>query len=257
MRARPVRKIAVLLVLTIVFILLSATGALSDVDPFPETLPTPSRIVTPNAVTASEIQEALAETRASLDLQTEWPTPAKPPEPFWLLDWLIKPLGKLFSKLYGVGAAKVIFWGAIILIICVVLYHLQENLWSNSRSRRLRAEEKERAETETSQRMDTARVEAEALAGNGSFAEAMHVLLLESVNELRRRLDISIAASLTSREILRYIGIPPEGHLAFADIIKRVEISYFGLREPGEAEYLACRESFAILTRSLCQGGAP
>ncbi|CAK7072388.1 MAG: hypothetical protein DELT_01938 [Desulfovibrio sp.] len=155
------------------------------------------------------------------------------------------------------GLAQGILYVAIGVIIVVVLMSLKDNLWSSSRSRRLSHKEEEEAKpAATAVRMEKAQAEADDLASAGSFAEAMHTLLLQSVNELRRKLDISIAASLTSREILYRVSLPARGRDAFADIIRWVEISYFGFHEPTQEDYLTCRQSYEILTAVLRQGGA-
>lgn len=96
-------------------------------------------------------------------------------------------------------------------------------------------------------RMEAVRGEADTLAGQGRYAEAMHVLLLQSLSEMRLRLRVPISVALTSREILQRIALELEAHDALADIIGRVEISYFGSHDPGEAEYALCRASYATL----------
>jgi hypothetical protein len=101
--------------------------------------------------------------------------------------------------------------------------------------------------------METAQTGADDLARRGKFAEAMHALLLQSLSELRRHLHAPLAVSLTSREILHHIDLPPEGHAVFADIVERVEISHFGGRRPEAEDYVACRRSFDALARVLRQ----
>ena len=151
--------------------------------------------------------------------------------------------------------ATFILYGAVLVMVIVVFLSLPTNLWSFSRSRQLSGGDSyERAPVAAAVRMEKAQVEAEELAYQGNFAEAMHVLLLQSVDELRRRLCVSISVSLTSRDILRRIALPPEGLAVFSDIISRVEISYFGTYQPGVEEYRACRRSFDTLTDLLRQG---
>lgn len=105
-------------------------------------------------------------------------------------------------------------------------------------------------------RMAAVRLEADELAGQGRYAEAMHVLLLQSVGEMRLRLRVPISVALTSREILDRIALEPEAHDALSDIIGRVEISYFGTHEPGRDEYSLCRASYSTLV-ALLGGAAP
>ena len=53
------------------------------------------------------------------------------------------------------------------------------------------------------------------------------------------------------RWILAFSAILGPVLLLGADIIGRVEISYFGSHQPDEQDYLDCRRSFEALTRSL------
>lgn len=197
-----------------------------------------------------EALRALRNSQRSLGLQTEMPTDRKA---------RMEPQNRTVAKAHPLTlsgeVAWVMLWGAVLLALGVIFLSVKDSIWSNSRSRRLTPEEEaEIAPPATVARMEKAQVEAEALAGQGSFAEAMHVMLLQSVSELRRRLGIPIAASLTSREILYRVGLTPEARAVFADIINRVEISYFGAHQPEQEEYLACRRSFEELTRILQQG---
>lgn len=158
------------------------------------------------------------------------------------------------------GMAKVVLIIVIAIIVIIILVTLRNNLWSDSKSRKI-VKKKENGGDETgseatSLRMSQAQSEADELAAQGLYAEAMHVLLLQSVSELRLRLSVSIAVSLTSREILQRIGLAPQGHADFADIISRVEISYFGYHQPSANDYTACRNSYDSLTDILRKGGA-
>jgi hypothetical protein len=97
---------------------------------------------------------------------------------------------------------------------------------------------------------------ADELAASGRFVEAMHVLLLRALSDIRHRLDEPFSDSLTSREILRSSRLREETRTPLRDVVSRVELTYFGDRPAAQADYLACRESFNALTRSL-EAGAP
>ena len=103
-------------------------------------------------------------------------------------------------------------------------------------------------------RMEIASAEADDLASAGSFAAAIHVLLLRSVSEMRRRLNTPIAVSLTSREILRNSDLSSEMRDMFATIVGSVEISYFGSHDPNEEDYAECRRNFDALAELLRLG---
>ena len=185
--------------------------------------------------------------RRSLRLQTETPdveTPRAEDRKFFDFNFSIRGLENL---------PRLILFISIASIIAVVLYNLKDNLWSRSRARRLEFESGEKGPA-AAMRMETASAEADDLAGAGSFAEAIHVLLLRSVSEMRRRLNNPIAESLTSREILRITGLSPEMRDSFAAIVGSVEISRFGSHQPGEEEYAKCRGNFDALAELLRQG---
>lgn len=155
------------------------------------------------------------------------------------------------------SAARALLWGSVAVALAIIACHAGSNLWSFSRSRRLEsAGADEEASAAAVARMDRAQARADELADAADYAEAMHLLLLQSVGELRRRLHTSIAVSLTSREILSNLDLPPGGRESFADIIERVELSHFGGRKPGREEYKACRRSFEALTAALRRGAA-
>jgi ribose 1,5-bisphosphokinase PhnN len=79
----------------------------------------------------------------------------------------------------------------------------------------------------------------------------MHALLLQSLSDVRRRLDEQFADSLTSREILRSTRLPSQGREPLREIIARVERTYFGEYAAGPQDYVACRERFTELARAL------
>jgi hypothetical protein len=149
------------------------------------------------------------------------------------------------------NVATYLFYGALGAIVVVILATLRDNFRNFSRSRRLEADVEESAPAVAAERMERAQSEADELARRGNFAEAIHALLIQSVSEMHRHLYVSISASLTSREMLRHVDLPSEGRDVFADIVARVEVSYFGRQRPLEQDYLACRSSFDTLTRVL------
>jgi hypothetical protein len=92
---------------------------------------------------------------------------------------------------------------------------------------------------------------ADDLAAKGQFVEAMHVLLLQGLADIRQGLDEQFADSLTSREILRHTKLSDTGRAALRDIVSRVEWTYFGEHPAALADYEACRTSFNALVQAL------
>ena len=197
---------------------------------------------------AQEARLAAETALRSARLQTELPADAsqKKYEPE-------KPVSLRFSP----ETARVMLWVALAVIAVIIFKTFRDNVWSSSRSRRFEhAEEEKGAPAGVAARLDKAQGEADELARHGSFAEAMHVLLLRSLSELRLRLGVPIAVSLTSREILQRLALTPAERSHFADIIASVEISYFGAHQPDETDYLRCRHSFEALSAALRREGA-
>jgi hypothetical protein len=83
---------------------------------------------------------------------------------------------------------------------------------------------------------------AEALAAEGRWAEAIHALLLETLEALSRA--ARLAPSLTSREIVARVPLPARARDALSGLVLAVEVSRFGGAEPAEAEYRACLGRF-------------
>lgn len=97
---------------------------------------------------------------------------------------------------------------------------------------------------------------ADDLAAQGRFVDAMHVLLLQALADIRRRLDEEFADSLTSREILRSRQLSEPLRRPLREVISRVEWTYFGGHSADRDDYLACRASFSTLAQALLRGAA-
>jgi hypothetical protein len=146
---------------------------------------------------------------------------------------------------------RFLLWGAVIVGILVMVWSLRDSLPFISRSRKIIAPEPAPPSLAQSNRMEEAQAEADDLARQGHYGEAMHVLLLKSLNEIRRQLGTSFAISLTSREILRRVQLSDIGHQSLTAIIRRVERTYFGSEDAGQSDYRDCRINFETLKHSL------
>lgn len=225
--------------------------ALCDTSLYAAETQAPASLLSPaeQQALSQKTAKAFNSSKRSLDLQTEMPVAKE----MQVQRAEIKLPGFSLSPFW----VRVVLISAIIVIALIIILNFKAFRWSDSRARKLARKKEIAIDAEaTAVRMEKAQLEADELARQGDFAEAMHALLLQSVNELRGRLRVSIGVSLTSREILQRIGLPAEGRNVFADIIRRVEISYFGSYQPGAADYTACRVSYDTLTDILRKGGA-
>lgn len=91
--------------------------------------------------------------------------------------------------------------------------------------------------------------DADALAAQGRFAEAVHLLLFRSIDDIQDKHSGLVARSLTSREIGALSILPVPIRDSLSPIIRIVERSFFGGRtvdETGWKEARASYESFAF-----------
>jgi hypothetical protein len=141
--------------------------------------------------------------------------------------------------------------GCVILGVIVIGWSLRDSLPGISRSRKIIAPEQAPPSLPPSPGLEEAQLEADDLARQGHYREAMHLLLLKGLNEIRRQLGTSFAISLTSREILRRLQLPDAGRQSLTAIIRSVELTYFGDEDAGQSDYSDCRSNFETLKHSL------
>jgi hypothetical protein len=94
-------------------------------------------------------------------------------------------------------------------------------------------------------------VDAEALAQQGRFGEAIHLLLLRTFEVLARRMGSRLAPGMTAREALARLTLPAPAHPALADLVDAVETTTFAGRAASERDYRRCAERFGVLKSAL------
>jgi hypothetical protein len=91
--------------------------------------------------------------------------------------------------------------------------------------------------------------DADALAAQGRFAEAAHLLLLRGVQDIRDQRPGLVRPALTSRDIAGLEALPAQAREAFGAIARIVERSFFGGRDLEADDWSRCRgayERFAL-----------
>lgn len=186
---------------------------------------------------AGAADDAVTAINRDLGIQTQFPTDAPP------------------SSVVHIDAsgttANTLLWIALILGGITLALALRGALPVGvSRRARWGKQRSESAAPQDSERQTIAAT-ADDLAAAGRFSEAMHLLLLTSLADLAGRLDMRIAASLTSREIVRRVDLDPAGKDAFRRLVEAVELVHFGGRDADAARYAQCRSEYDQLSRSL------
>ena len=160
-------------------------------------------------------------------------------------------------KSFPVQIPVEVVWLALIAAAGLILYLLRDSLPFWRRSRDQWDDTSAETQANTTPGPIDALGAADQLSRYGRFVEAMHMLLLQSLAEIRQRLGVQFADSLTSREILRGTSLSPQGRAALREIVAAVEWTYFGGYPAEMRDYAACRRSFENLRRALEGGATP
>jgi hypothetical protein len=189
------------------------------------------------------------------------PAPPPPEAPTWLRDvfrWLeevLKPVARLVDWLAGflpdAPYVRILLWAVLAAaaagFIWMIYRRIADGEWRMPRRRRKVAGPAP-ADEEWAPESAPARSwleEADALAAQGRFADAVHHLLLRSVEDIARRRPKAVRPALTSRELARVEGVPAPARTLFAHIAALVERSLFGGRGVERGDWEGARAAYA------------
>lgn len=197
---------------------------------------------------ADETSKAFAEAHARLmrdgALQFDRTSYQIPEAPDWLT-WLADLLAAAGPVL------KWGFWAAVAIVVAAILYAVAREI---VRLRAPLARPRPMDLTVSDWRPDIAAARdlltaADALAAQGLYAEAAHLILLRSVEDIESRRPRAVRPALTTREISSLAALPAAARPAFAQIGALVEASLFGGAPVRSGDFAACRaayEAFAL-----------
>lgn len=202
----------------------------------------------------SSFEEIHAEWARDSELQLERPT-AEPEvqtplqrrgEPGWV-NWLSDLLGDLFALIGPLF--RILFYGLIGIIVLAIGWFILSQVF-DLRLERFRRKKDQVEESQVEDiRPDAAQArtlleEADALAREGRFAEAVHLLLFRSIEDIQAREAGRVSRALTAREIGSLSDLPARARRALAPIIGVVERSFFGGREVDRSGWETARASY-------------
>ena len=198
------------------------------------------------------IDPGYSQTIAGGEIQTAFPPPPPPPPPTpeWLKS-LFYAIGDFFE--WSAPAAKPLMWIAVAALILFLLYHFVPAFarWVDKLRSGRKAGDADAADHAGQAEAGAARAllaEADALAAEGRFAEAVHLLLYRSVEDIDGRRPGLVKPAMTSRDLAEAEGLPSVARGAFSRIARAVEISLFGGRSIDTAAWQQCRAAYAELT---------
>jgi hypothetical protein len=189
------------------------------------------------------------------------PPPPRPPE--WLVDfgrWLGRVLEPVGRFLWWIGSffpnwpyARIFLWGVLAVVAALVAWAVYQRIrygewrWPRRprwRARAVGAEPEAEWTPEAAPAREWLR-EADALAAEGRYAEAVHHLLRRSIDDIARRRPRLVRPALTSRELGAADAIPPAARDLFAGIARLVERSLFGGRPVAATEWSEARVAYS------------
>ena len=188
---------------------------------------------------AGYLQDAeLQLTRPEQDIEIQEPSPP----PGWLQAFgrFLQSLGPVF---------QVIFWIAAGLVVAGLLYFLFGEAIRLRLGGARKPKDQRKDDVLVDIRPDAASArslleEADALAREGRFAEAVHLLLFRSIEDIKERLEGGVPRSLTAREIASLGQLPDRARRAMKPIIMVVERSFFGGRAVDADGWQEARRSY-------------
>lgn len=196
-------------------------------------------------IDAGALAAAHRQLLADGDIQFTLPAMVPPEPPGWL-KWLLQALKPLLEYLAQSGpVVKILFWGAVAMLVALLLRWLW--IWLAPLVRGWLGRNANDSHEQWQPEAAPARAllaEADALAERGAFAEAAHLLLLRSVEQLEGRFPGRLRPSLTSRDIARAPMLPPAMAAAFAQIAAVVETGLFGQRPVSAEAWQQCRSAY-------------
>lgn len=187
--------------------------------------------------------------------------PAEPPPqpPQWLkdlfqwLDQVLQPVADFFKWLNGLMPdapyARLLLWTMLAVLatslVWLIYRRVKDGAWRWRRP--LASQAADEPEPEWAPEQGVARQwldEADALASEGRFAEAIHHLLIRSVEDIARRRPKLVQPAVTSRELASASALPVAARTLFSAIAARVERSLFGGRPVSAQEWEAARREY-------------
>ncbi len=183
---------------------------------------------------------------ADEELQTARPVDAPEPEPerrpigfFVWLARMIGSLGPVFEVIFYVGVAAVVFAA-----LWFILDRFAEIRFGGTGKPARAGDDVLPAAGPDAAAARSLLGEADALALDGRFSEAVHLLLFRSIDDIQSRRNQRLPTALTAREIGSLKDLPGGPRAALQPIISLVERSFFGGRPLGPADWTAARASY-------------
>lgn len=172
--------------------------------------------------------------------------PQRREQPGWIA-WLSRILGDFFA---AIGPFfRIVFYALIAVVALAIAWFILSQVF-DLRLERFRRKKQEIVDSHAEDIRPDAELarslleEADILAREGRYAEAVHLLLFRSIEDIQERGKAGLSQSLTAREIGSLSDLPDRARRALAPIIGVVERSFFGGRDVDRAGWETARASY-------------
>lgn len=192
---------------------------------------------------ADKMNAAYDKARSDVSTQWEFPEHKVEPPPQWMLD-----LSSFFNT--NRNGVRILIYGLIALLALYVLYRLFPPFrdFVDRSLGRMRAQKESETEEDWTPQASVAiglLAEADQLATQGRYAEAVHLLLGRSIEDIGRRRPQLLKPALTARDIAQSPDLPEAARGAFTTIANVVELSHFGRRPVNANGWQQCRDAYS------------
>ena len=198
--------------------------------------------VAASAAPASDqkVRDAVSSVYDWAGYQRELPGEQPPPKPQPPKNWNLPfNLGSIVNYL---------LIGLVVVVLVVVALRLLSGEWTLSRrGAEPPAPEQQTPGTARREQLQERLQSADREAVAGDWASAIHILLLTSIELLRRRVGQDVPDAMTSRELVGEARLPDGSRDDFAALVAAAEVCHFGGRAADRSLYERCRTHYERL----------
>ena len=192
---------------------------------------------------ADKMNAAYDKARSDISTQWEFPEHKVEPTPKWMLN-----LSRFFDANWD--GLRIVIYALLGLLALYILYRLFPPFrdFVDRTLGRMRAQKEEDVEEDWAPQASVAiglLAEADQLATQGRYAEAVHLLLGRSIEDIGRRRPQLLKPALTARDIAQSPDLPEAARGAFTTIANVVELSHFGRRPVDASGWQQCRDAYS------------
>lgn len=164
-------------------------------------------------------------------------------------DWLEQILNAIGEVLRALAPViSVLFWAGLGLLVALLIYFLVTEVMgikifgSKPKSKVVPVVSDWRPDAKEARDLLAA---ADKLAADGYFNEAIHLILLRSIEHIDRFRPMVVRPALTAREIGAIAALPDLARPIFVRIAGAVERTLFAGMDIDQSEFSACRQAYA------------